>query len=48
MELRWSSVRLVSPLTALMSVIALPLRRRFVRLVSPLSALMSVIELSQR
>ena len=46
-ELFWGrrDVRLVSPLSALMSVIELPQRVRVVRLVSPLRALMSLIEL---
>ena len=42
---RVSSVRLVSPLSALMSLIELSLMLRIVRLVSRLSALMSLIEL---
>ncbi len=48
MPSRFSHLRLVSPLSALMSVIELfpPQTWRNVRLVSPLSGLMSVIELS--
>ena len=45
---RLRSARLVSPLSALMSVIGVLRRPRTVRLVSPLSALMSVIEAKKR
>lgn len=45
MSWTWSSLRFVSPLSALMSVTERLLRRRYVRPVSPLNGPRSVIEL---